>query len=171
MASAEISSPDYGLEVVDNVTTFSTASPDIGWYDNDNHHPYTLLKPNEVTRRLLASSQPESGVLGDGIRVDSVEWQPNPTELEVRALLAAGGPSQRAHLTDLSPNDRCSSFCSQRRTGRSCATFLGEVARARCSVSLTVRPLRTTPLQSPAHLSADERRLSQATSASISSST
>lgn len=72
-----------GSDAIDNVTTFSTSSPDIGWYDANDHHSYTLLPPDEISRRLVASSKLESQILGDGVRVDSIEFQPNPTELEV----------------------------------------------------------------------------------------
>jgi hypothetical protein len=91
-SAASLLPPKNGLEAVDNVTTFSTASRNVGWFDPDDPYPYTLLTQDEIARRFLASSHLESCILGDGIRVDSVEWQPNPTAFEVRAFDLAHGP-------------------------------------------------------------------------------
>lgn len=96
---------------VDNVTIFLTSEPDIGWSWPDQHFPYELLSLGETERRLAACSKPESTVLGasgtdEGIKVDSVEWQPNPTTKEVRrSLLARAAAASEASgaLTRSSP--------------------------------------------------------------------
>jgi hypothetical protein len=146
-SAASLLPPKNGLQAVDNVTTFSTASRNVGWFDPDDPYPYTLLTQDEIARRLLASSHLMSCILGDGIRVDSVEWQPNPTAFEVRAFDLAHGPkggrrggrSRTLLSNERSPDAQWNLLCSQRKTGRSCATLPGAGARRPFSVCLMVR--------------------------------